>query len=115
MTSVLLGEETSNKCELTAEPTRVIDPVDGTTNFVTGFPYVAVCIGFMLEKKPQCGVVFNPIRDEFFSARLGCGAKLNDEPIKVKSKAPLAKSVVLTGSSSSRTRERADKVSVWEN
>jgi len=63
----IIGEETSNKPELTHSPTWVIDPVDGTTNFVSGSPYVAVCIGFMVNKKIQCGVVYNPILDECFS------------------------------------------------
>ena len=74
----IIGEETSNKPELTDAPTWVIDPVDGTTNFVNGSPYVAVCIGLMVNKKIQCGVVYNPILDECFSARLGCGEGLEN-------------------------------------
>jgi len=106
----IIGEETSEKPQLTNEPTWVIDPVDGTTNFISGMPYIAVCIGFMLDKQIQCGVVFNPILDEFFSARRGCGAKLNDKTITVKPQAPLSQAVILTGSSSSRTEERCNKV-----
>ena len=75
----IIGEETSNKPELTDSPTWVIDPVDGTTNFVSGSPYVAVCIGFMVNKKIQCGVVYNPILDECFAGRLGCGKGLQSD------------------------------------
>lgn len=106
----IIGEETSNKPELTDSPTWVIDPVDGTTNFVTGSPYVAVCIGFMVNKTIQCGVVYNPILDECFSARLGCGATLNDKKISVKKANKLKDSLILTGSSASRNQERADKI-----
>jgi len=106
----IIGEETSNKPELTDSPTWVIDPVDGTTNFVSGSPYVAVCIGFMVNKKIQCGVVYNPILDECFSARLGCGATLNDKKISVKKPNKLKDSLILTGSSASRNQERADKI-----
>ena len=62
----LIGEETvssseSKKVNLTDIPTWVIDPVDGTTNFVHGFPFVCICVGLCVNKKPVLGVVYNPI------------------------------------------------------
>ena len=65
----LIGEETvssseSKKVNLTNIPTWVIDPVDGTTNFVHGFPFVCICVGLCVDKKPVLGVVYNPIYDE---------------------------------------------------
>lgn len=57
--------------------TWVIDPLDGTTNFIHGFPFVAVSIAVCQEKKPILGLVLDPIRNELFSAKKGGGAWLN--------------------------------------
>ncbi|GBB99777.1 hypothetical protein RclHR1_03630005 [Rhizophagus clarus] len=75
-----VGEETAaagNHYDLSDEPTWIIDPIDGTTNFIHGFPFVAVCIGLTINKEPVIGVVFNPFLDQLFSARKGNGAYLN--------------------------------------
>ena len=79
----LIGEETvssseSKKVNLTDKPTWVIDPVDGTTNFVHGFPFVCICVGLCVNKKPVLGVVYNPIYDEFYWGIEGKGSYLND-------------------------------------
>jgi len=66
-----------HKCELTDDPTWIIDPIDGTTNFVHGFPFVAVCIGLTINKEPVVGAIFNPFLDQLFTARKGNGAYLN--------------------------------------
>ncbi|KAA3489003.1 inositol-phosphate phosphatase-like isoform X1 [Gossypium australe] len=68
-----IGEETTaayGTSELTDEPTWIVDPLDGTTNFVHGFPFVCVSIGLTLGKVPTVGVVYNPIMDEFAGIRL---------------------------------------------
>ena len=76
-----IGEEESSDAgatpELTDVPTWIIDPVDGTTNFVHGFPFVCVCIGVTLRKQVIAGVVHNPILNETFTASLNGGAFLN--------------------------------------
>ncbi|RRT69877.1 hypothetical protein B296_00028229 [Ensete ventricosum] len=62
-----IGEETSaafGTAELTDEPTWIVDPLDGTTNFVHGFPFVCVSIGLAIGKVPTVGVVYNPIVGE---------------------------------------------------
>ncbi|KAH9749838.1 Inositol-phosphate phosphatase [Citrus sinensis] len=62
-----IGEETTAACgatELTDEPTWIVDPLDGTTNFVHGFPFVCISIGLTIGKIPIVGVVYNPIMDE---------------------------------------------------
>ncbi len=62
-----IGEETSaanGTPLLTDAPTWVIDPLDGTTNFVHKFPFVCVSIGLIINKVPAVGVVYNPILDE---------------------------------------------------
>jgi len=75
----------------------IIDPLDGTTNFAHGFPTYCVSIG--LEYKEQCvlGVVYDPTRDELFSATRGGGARINDQPIKVSQTAQLDQALLVTG------------------
>ncbi|KAH7673301.1 inositol-phosphate phosphatase / L-galactose 1-phosphate phosphatase protein [Dioscorea alata] len=80
-----IGEETSavyGTAELTDDPTWIVDPLDGTTNFVHGFPFVCVSIGLTIGKVPSVGVVYNPIIDELFTGVHGQGAYLNGNPIK---------------------------------
>ncbi|THG11424.1 hypothetical protein TEA_017129 [Camellia sinensis var. sinensis] len=94
-----IGEETTAACgvtELTDEPTWIVDPLDGTTNFVHGFPFVCVSIGLTIGKVPTVGVVYNPIMDELFTGVHRKGAFLNGNPIKVSSQSELVKSLLVT-------------------
>ncbi|KAI8643949.1 hypothetical protein BD408DRAFT_414144 [Parasitella parasitica] len=75
-----IGEETfasGTRTEFTHEPTWIVDPIDGTTNFIHGYPFVAVSIGLTINKIPTIGVVFNPLLNELYSAAKGKGAYLN--------------------------------------
>jgi myo-inositol-1(or 4)-monophosphatase len=81
-----IGEEstaTGIKCELTDEPTWIIDPVDGTMNFVHGYPNVCVSVALWVNKVAEIGIIYNPVLELFFSARRGQGAFLNGKPINV--------------------------------
>ncbi|XP_055801227.1 inositol monophosphatase 1 [Solanum dulcamara] len=94
-----IGEETvaaTGDFELTDEPTWIVDPVDGTTNFVHGFPSVCVSIGLTIGKIPTVGVVYDPIIDELFTGIDGKGAFLNGKSIKVSSQSELVKSLLGT-------------------
>ncbi|WP_434776947.1 inositol monophosphatase family protein [Neisseria sp. Ec49-e6-T10] len=62
----------------------VIDPIDGTTNFINGIPHFALSIAFIENARPQIGAIFNPISLEFFHAQRGQGAFLNDTPLPLK-------------------------------
>lgn len=77
--------------------TWFIDPLDGTVNFAHGVPIFSVSLAYADEGDVQLGVVYDPIRDECFSAQLGRGAQLNREPIKVSSTADLDNSLLVTG------------------
>jgi myo-inositol-1(or 4)-monophosphatase len=61
----------------------VIDPIDGTANFLRGIPHWCVSIGLIADGKAVAGFLFNPVTDELFSAHAGGGAYLNGAPIKV--------------------------------
>ncbi|RKL31197.1 hypothetical protein BFJ72_g11214 [Fusarium proliferatum] len=74
-TFAFLGEETfKDGTTLTDEPTFIVDPIDGTSNFVHGFPVVCVSIALVIHRQPTIGVVYNPFQDELWSAVRGGGA-----------------------------------------
>ena len=90
----LIGEETvssseSKKVNLKNIPTWVIDPVDGTTNFVHGFPFVCICVGLCVDKKPVLGVVYNPILNEFYWGIEGKGSYMNDKKLPLIKNTPI--------------------------
>ncbi|KAH8819020.1 hypothetical protein F5884DRAFT_759219 [Xylogone sp. PMI_703] len=72
-----LGEETyKSGISITDHPTFIVDPIDGTSNFIHAFPEVCISIGLVINKKPVVGVVYNPFRQELWSAARGHGAFL---------------------------------------
>ncbi|XP_073125911.1 inositol monophosphatase 3-like [Henckelia pumila] len=106
-----IGEETTAACgvtELTDEPTWIVDPLDGTTNFVHGFPFVCVSIGLTIGFIPTVGVIYNPIMDELFTAVRGEGAFLNGNPITVSSQTELVKSLLATEAGTNRDKFTLD-------
>ena len=74
----------------------LVDPLDGTTNFLHGFPVVGVSVGLVAEGRPVVGVVDAPLLGDIYTARQGGGAYCNGEPIHVSTRAP-AQAVVATG------------------
>lgn len=81
---------------LTDDPTWIIDPVDGTTNFVHRFPFVAVSIGFTVKKVIEFGIVYSCVEDKMYTAQKGKGAFCNGVPIHVSGQKDIQKSMVLT-------------------
>ena len=81
---------------ITDDPTWFVDPLDGTTNFLHGYPFSCVSIGLTVAKVPVLGVVLNPITGETFAAVQGRGATLNGEPIAVSKVLDLSKALVAT-------------------
>lgn len=81
---------------LTDDPTWIIDPIDGTTNFVHRFPFVSVSIGFTVKKEIEFGIVYSCIEDKMYTARKGKGAFCNGVPIKVSGQEDIRQSLVLT-------------------
>lgn len=73
------GGSESVPLELSDKPTWIIDPLDGTTNFVHGYPLVTVSIGLAIGKECMLGVVYNPLMDELCSAVRGRGTHLNGQ------------------------------------
>lgn len=90
-----IGEEDGAPPALTQDPTWIVDSIDGTTNFVSGLPDVAVCIALAVKGRVVLGVVYNPFRNEMFHAVSGGGAYLNDNPISVSSTSSLDAAVIV--------------------
>ena len=74
-----------------------IDPLDGTLNYAHGMPFFAVSLAYAYGEQVQLGVIYDPIRQECFSAERGKGAWLNEEPICVSQVAELIDSLLVTG------------------
>ena len=94
----LLGEEMSHvqHCDVMQGSKGcfwTLDPLDGTTNFVAGFPFYGISLALIKDFRPYLAVVYDPLRKELFSAERGKGAQLNG--VNIKAGARLNCSVVL--------------------
>jgi len=93
-----IAEETSSNYEEVEDGYYwVIDPLDGTTNFLHKLPVFAVSVGLIYQKQPILGLIYEPNRDELFTAAKGQGAYLNGKPIQVSPEKSLSKSLLATG------------------
>lgn len=81
----IMAEESSKngkpQPDLTNDITWIIDPLDGTMNFVHGYPMIAISVALFMNKKPLIGIIFNPIGKQLFTAKTGQGAFLNGKRI----------------------------------
>ncbi len=76
-----LGEESPDPAQLDWPYCWVVDPLDGTTNYIHDFPFFAVSVAVARQGRPVAGAIFDPLRDELFLAAAGGGATLGGEPI----------------------------------
>lgn len=91
----LLAEESG--LQVAGDAVWVVDPLDGTANFVRSFPHFAVSIGLVVDGTPTVGAIYDPIRDELFSAARGLGAFRNGQRITVSGRSALDGAFVTTG------------------
>ncbi|MCJ8728270.1 hypothetical protein PDJAM_G00002470 [Pangasius djambal] len=94
-----IGEESSaagEKCVLTDDPTWIIDPIDGTCNFVHSFPMVAVSIGFAVKKQLEFGVIYHCFDGTLYTGRRGHGAFCNGVRLHVSKEKDVSKALILT-------------------
>jgi myo-inositol-1(or 4)-monophosphatase len=92
-----LAEERGAGVDAPSRYRWIIDPLDGTTNFAHGFPVYAVSIGVECDGELLVGVVYDPTRDELFTAETGRGALLNGGSIAVSNTAQLEAALIVTG------------------
>ncbi|XP_031232199.1 inositol monophosphatase 1 isoform X1 [Mastomys coucha] len=103
-----IGEESvaaGEKTVFTDKPTWIIDPIDGTTNFVHRFPFVAVSIGFVVNKEMEFGIVYSCVEDKMYTGRRGKGAFCNGQKLQVSQQEDITKSLLVTELGSSRKPE----------
>lgn len=94
----ILGEETGNEFgNPNSDFVWIIDPLDGTTNFIHGFPVYAVSIALSFKGKIEHAVVYDPSRNDLFTATRGRGAFLNERRIRVSKRAQLKDCLISTG------------------
>jgi len=77
-----------------AETVWIIDPLDGTTNYLHGFPFFCVSIAVRVKNRIEHGLIYDPVRGECFSASRGQGAQMNSKRIRVNQKKEMSKSLI---------------------
>ena len=93
----VLCEERGKMIGENNEKRWIIDPIDGTTNFLNGFPHFAISIGYEEKGEICSGIIFDPIKNELFFAEKGQGAYLNNSRIRVSKKSDFKNSFLGTG------------------
>lgn len=93
----ILAEESGSHEGATPEHQWIIDPLDGTTNYLRGIPHFAISIAYLHKGSVQAAVVYDPLREELFSASKGAGAQLNGKRIRVKGQRDLHGALLATG------------------
>jgi myo-inositol-1(or 4)-monophosphatase len=92
-----IGEEGGIREGADKTHTWIVDPLDGTTNFLHGIPQFAISIGLQREGTMIAGVIYNPANDELYTAERGKGAFLNDQRLRVAGRRKLNESVIACG------------------
>ena len=107
----ILSEESGEINKDNKEKRWIIDPIDGTSNFLNGIPQFAISVAYEEQGKIICGMIFDPIKNEMFFAERGSGAFLNNSRIRVSNIKSLKESMLVTGGPrrSSKKRERIFK------
>ena len=93
----IITEETGIINKSNVEKKWIIDPIDGTMNFLNGIPQFAISIAYEEKGEIICGVIFNPILNEMFVAEKGNGAYLNNSRIRVSNKKKIKDALLVTG------------------
>ncbi|HLY00457.1 MAG TPA: inositol monophosphatase family protein, partial [Roseiarcus sp.] len=92
-----IGEESKARPAGAGGAAWVVDPIDGTANFARGVPHFCVSIACVASGRVEVGVIYDPMRDELFAARLGAGARLNGASTQASGQTSLAGSAVEVG------------------
>lgn len=106
-----IGEESTSegaKCELTDSPTWIIDPVDGTLNFVHSFPHSCISIALLVKKEAEIAIIYNPVLKQLFTARRGQGAFYNGDKMHVSDQKDLSQALVMAEFGTSRDQGKLD-------
>jgi len=102
----ILSEEVGEINKENKENRWIIDPIDGTMNFLNGIPHFAISIGYEEKGEIVSGIIFDPIKDETFFAEKGAGAFLNNSRIRVSNRNKLKESMLVTGGPKPDSKKR---------
>ncbi|MBX6324070.1 MAG: inositol monophosphatase, partial [Rhodospirillaceae bacterium] len=103
----LLMEESGAEPGTDGRHRWIVDPLDGTTNFLHGVPHFAISIGLEQDGEIVAGVVYDPLKDEMFWAEKGVGAYLNDRRLRVSGRRQLSQALIATGTPFGERGDRA--------
>ena len=93
----------------------IIDPIDGTANFLHGIPHFAISIGLEKDREIICGIIYDPIKDEMFVAEKGNGSYLNNQRIRVSSRSKLKDCIIFTGGPKKESKDRELSLKEYNN
>ena len=93
----------------------IIDPIDGTTNFLHGIPHFAISVGLEHDKEIICGIIYDPIKDEMFTAEKGNGSYLNNHRMRVSSRSKLEGCIIFTGGPKIESKDRDLSLKEYNN
>jgi myo-inositol-1(or 4)-monophosphatase len=104
----IISEEEGSETNKNTENVWIIDPIDGTTNFLHGIPHFAVSIALRAKNEIVCGVIYDPIKDEMFYAEKNNGAYFNNYRIKVSKRKNFDDCIFATGGSDEEKLKNKD-------
>ena len=104
----ILSEESGEKINKNSEYKWIIDPIDGTLNFLHGIPHFAISVALEKNKEILCGIIFDPIKNEMFIAEKNEGAYLNSQKIRVSNRKKIKDCLILTGGPSFNLENKSE-------
>jgi myo-inositol-1(or 4)-monophosphatase len=93
----------------------IIDPIDGTSNFLHGIPHFAISVGLEHNGEIICGIIYDPIKDEMFLAEKGNGSYLNNKRIRVSSRKKLEDCMIFTGGPRANAKDKDWSLNEYKN
>ena len=93
----------------------IIDPIDGTANFLHGIPHFAISVALEHNKEIICGIIYDPIKDEMFTAEKGNGSYLNNQRMRVSSRSKLKDCIIFTGGPKPESKDREIALKEYNN
>ncbi len=102
----ILSEETGTIEGKDKNKRWIIDPIDGTFNFLNGLPHFAISVAYEENEEVVTGIIFDPIKNEMFSAHKGSGAYLNNTRIRVSNKSDFKISCLVTGGPKAASKKK---------
>jgi len=93
----------------------IIDPIDGTANFLHGIPHFGISIGLEQNKEIICGIIYDPIKDEIFTAEKGNGSYLNNQRMRVSARSKLKDCIIFTGGPRQSSKDKELSLVEYKN